>query len=94
MILQSGSPRSTERNLTGGSGPVSWFLRSLADAHTHWGGYSTVTRSVQRCAVWSSCPARCRGAAPRCPLDPDQVCPDRRRVEGDGAAPPGGLSCP
>jgi hypothetical protein len=58
--------------------PVNWYLRSLADADTHLGSYSTVTRSVHAlCGVeFLPRPLPLGGPAlPGSPLDPDQVCP-------------------
>lgn len=55
-----------------------WFLRSLADADTHLGSYSTVTRSVHAaCGVEFVPRALPLGgpALPGSPLDPAQVCP-------------------
>jgi hypothetical protein len=60
-----------------------WFLRSLADADTHRGSYSTVTRSVHAaCGVEFVSRALPLGgpALPGSPLDPDQVCPQCYRA--------------
>jgi hypothetical protein len=60
-----------------------WFLRSLADADTHRGSYSTVTRSVHSdCGVEFVPRALPLGgpALPGRPLDPAQVCPQCYRA--------------
>jgi hypothetical protein len=56
---------------------VSWYLRSLADADTHLGSYSTVTRSVHTLCGVEFVPRKLPlggPALPGSPLDPDQVC--------------------
>jgi hypothetical protein len=61
-----------------------WFLRSLADADTHRGSYSTVTRSVRAvCGVeFEPRPLPLGGPAlPGSPLDPDQICPQCYRAK-------------
>lgn len=55
-----------------------WFLRSLADADTHKGTYSTVTRSVHAVCgiefVPRELPVTSSPALPANPQDPAQVC--------------------
>jgi hypothetical protein len=56
---------------------MSWYLRSLADADTHRGSYSIVTRSVHALCGIEFVPRELPlggPALPGNPLDPDQVC--------------------
>lgn len=57
---------------------MSWFLRSLADADTHRGSYSIVTRSVHALCGVEFVPRKLPlggPALPGSPLDPRQICP-------------------
>jgi hypothetical protein len=57
---------------------VSWYLRSMADADTHRGDYSIVTRSVHALCGIEFVPRELPlggPALPGSPLDPEQVCP-------------------
>jgi hypothetical protein len=60
---------------------MSWYLRSMADADTHRGDYSIVTRSVHALCGIEFIPKELPlggPALPGSPLDPDQVCPQCR----------------
>jgi hypothetical protein len=75
---------------------VSWYLRSLADADTHRGSYSTVTRSVHAVCGEEFVPIILTNGAPIMiwvPVDPAQICPECRRlpVWPCGERPSGGI---
>ncbi|MGH3702983.1 MAG: hypothetical protein ACRDQY_26810 [Pseudonocardiaceae bacterium] len=62
---------------------MSWYLRSMADADTHRGHYSVVTRSVHALCGIEFIPKELPlggPALPGSPLDPQQVCPQCRFV--------------
>ena len=64
---------------------MSWYLRSLADADTHRGHYSIVTRSVHALCSIEFVPRQLPlggPALPGNPLDPEQVCPQCRTARG------------
>jgi hypothetical protein len=68
---------------------VSWYLRSLADADTHLGSYSPVTRSVHALCGVEFVPRELLlggPALPSNPLDPAQVCPQCCSVKHAGPA--------
>ncbi len=63
---------------------MSWYLRSLADADTHLGSYSPVTRSVHALCGVEFVPRPLplgSPALPGSPLDPDHVGPACRGVK-------------